>query len=117
MENQINNVAQEEAKEQVLALDVVETVEPLGAEEAKDFSAYAQEYGQKLTDAAGKAQEYLTERFQAAGAKIKELQEKDLSEVAEQAKDYTRKKPLQALAITAAAGFILGVIIRGAGRK
>jgi hypothetical protein len=50
MENQVNNV--EEAKEQIVALDVVEKVEPL-TEETKDFSALAQEYGEKLTAAAG----------------------------------------------------------------
>jgi ElaB/YqjD/DUF883 family membrane-anchored ribosome-binding protein len=114
MENQVNNV--EEAKEQIVALDVVEKVEPL-TEETKDFSALAQEYGEKLTTAAKQAQEYLTERISVAGDKLKELQEKDLSEVAEEAKEYARKKPVQALAISAAAGFILGVIIKSAGRK
>lgn len=115
MENQMKDVAQEEAKE-VLALDIVEKVEPL-TEETKDFTAYAQEYGEKLTATAKQAQEYLTERISIAGDKLKELQEKDLSEVAEEAKEYARKKPVQALALSAAAGFLLGVLIKSAGRK
>ncbi len=115
MENQMNNVAQNEVKE-VLALDVVEKIEPM-TEEAKDFSAYAQEYGEKLSVTAKQAQEYLTARIGVAGDKLKELQEKDLGQVADEAKEYARKKPVQALAISAAAGFLLGVLIKSAGRK
>ena len=115
MENQMNSAAREAAQDQIMALDVVETVEPMQSE-AKDFTVLAQEYGQKLTDAAKQAQTYLTERVNVAGDKLKELQEKDLSEVADQAKDYARNKPVQALAISAAAGFLLGVLIKSARR-
>ena len=47
------------------------------------------------------------------GDKIKELQNADLSEITENAKDYARKNPGQAILISAAAGLLVGLIIRG----
>jgi ElaB/YqjD/DUF883 family membrane-anchored ribosome-binding protein len=44
---------------------------------------------------------------------FKELQNADLGELAENAKEYARQKPGQALLISAAAGLLLGLIIRG----
>lgn len=118
MENQ-NETFTHKPQDDSLALDVVERVEPVHAPQAtatKDFAATAQEYGQKFTAATKQAQEFLTERANMVSDKIKELQEKDLTEVAEQAKDYARQKPMQAIAISAAAGFILGMILRS-GRR
>jgi ElaB/YqjD/DUF883 family membrane-anchored ribosome-binding protein len=51
------------------------------------------------------------------GDKLKELQKADLAEVAENAKDYARKNPGQAILISAAAGLLLGLILRGARRS
>ncbi len=118
MENQQNNFTSDN-QDEVLALDTVEHVEPMTPPvyaANKDFAAVAQDYGQKITDAAKQAQGYLTERANVVGDKIKELQGKDLNEVAEQAKDFARQKPVQAIAISAAAGFILGMILRS-GRR
>jgi ElaB/YqjD/DUF883 family membrane-anchored ribosome-binding protein len=47
------------------------------------------------------------------GDKIKELQNADLAEITENAKDYARKNPGQAILISAAAGLLVGLIIRG----
>jgi len=73
----------------------------------------AQEYGQKITDAATQAKDYVTDKVSVVGDKIKELKNADLGELAENAKDYARTNPGQAILISAAAGLILGLVIRG----
>jgi ElaB/YqjD/DUF883 family membrane-anchored ribosome-binding protein len=50
------------------------------------------------------------------GDKIKDLQNVDINEVANQAKDYARQNPGQAILISAAAGFVLGLLLRGSRR-
>jgi ElaB/YqjD/DUF883 family membrane-anchored ribosome-binding protein len=47
------------------------------------------------------------------GDKVKDLQNADLAEMAENAKDYARKNPGQAILISAAAGLLVGLILRG----
>jgi ElaB/YqjD/DUF883 family membrane-anchored ribosome-binding protein len=78
-----------------------------------DLRMQAQEYGQKLQDAAGKAKDYASEKFAQAGDKFKELQNKDPKEILEDAKEYARQKPGQALLISAAVGLVLGLLLRG----
>jgi ElaB/YqjD/DUF883 family membrane-anchored ribosome-binding protein len=73
----------------------------------------AQEYGQKLTDAASHAKEFVSDKVGVVGEKLKDLQNADLGEVAENAKQYARQNPGQAILISAAAGLLLGLIIRG----
>jgi len=41
------------------------------------------------------------------------LQGKDISEIADEAKDYARKNPGHAILISAAAGLVLGFLLRG----
>jgi ElaB/YqjD/DUF883 family membrane-anchored ribosome-binding protein len=77
------------------------------------LSQTAQEYGQKISDAASNAKDYITDKVSVVGDKFKELQNADLGELAENAKEYARQKPGQALLISAAAGLLLGLIIRG----
>jgi len=84
-----------------------------GAATATALSQTAQEYGQKISDAASHAKDYVTDKVQVVGDKLKDLQNADLGELAENAKDYARKNPGQALLISAAAGLLLGLIIRG----
>jgi ElaB/YqjD/DUF883 family membrane-anchored ribosome-binding protein len=84
-----------------------------GAGSAAALSQTAQEYGQKITDAASQAKDYVADKVQVVGDKLKDLQNADLGELAENAKEYARKKPGQALLISAAAGLLLGLIIRG----
>ena len=45
--------------------------------------------------------------------KIKDLQNVDLGELTENAKDYARNNPGQAILISAAAGLLVGLILRG----
>jgi ElaB/YqjD/DUF883 family membrane-anchored ribosome-binding protein len=73
----------------------------------------AQEYGQKITEAATQAKDYVTDKVSVVGDKIKDLKNADLGELAENAKDYARSNPGQAILISAAAGLILGLVIRG----
>ncbi len=81
-----------------------------------DLNATAQEYGQKLSDAALKAKDFATEKFEQASDKFKELQGKDFSELASDAKEYAKKNPGQTILISAAVGLVLGFILRS-GRK
>ena len=86
---------------------------PAGTGTATALSQTAQEYGQKISDAASTAKDYLSDKVSVVGDKFKELQNADLGELAENAKNYARQKPGQALLISAAAGLLLGLIIRG----
>jgi ElaB/YqjD/DUF883 family membrane-anchored ribosome-binding protein len=76
-------------------------------------SALAQEYGGKISDAASQAKDFVSDKISVVGDKIKDLQNTDFAEMAENAKDYTRKNPGQALLISAAAGLLVGLILRG----
>ena len=82
------------------------------SEYAGDFRAQAQEYGQKLQDAAGKAKDYANEQFAVATDKFKELQQKDPKELVEDAKQYARQKPGQTILISAAVGLVLGFLLK-----
>ncbi|MFN0278079.1 MAG: hypothetical protein ACKVRN_05680 [Pyrinomonadaceae bacterium] len=81
-----------------------------------DLKMQAQEYGQKIQDAASKAQEFVSEKFATAGDKFKEIQGKDPREMIEDAKEFARQKPGQTILISAAVGLVLGLLFRG-GRK
>ena len=77
-----------------------------------DLKMQAQEYGQKLQDVAVKARDYASEKFSQAGDKLKELQDKDPKQIVEDAKQFAREKPGQAILISAAAGLILGLLLK-----
>ena len=83
---------------------------------ATALSQTAQDYGHKIQEAATHAREYVSDKVSVVGDKLKDLQNADLGELAENAKQYARQKPGQALLISAAAGLLLGLIIRG-GRR
>jgi len=50
------------------------------------------------------------------GDKIQDLRNVDYGQIANDAKDYARQNPGQALLIAAAAGFVIGLLVRG-GRR
>ncbi|HEV2800873.1 MAG TPA: hypothetical protein VGW12_10275 [Pyrinomonadaceae bacterium] len=77
----------------------------------------AQEYGQKIADAASTAKDYVSDKISVAGDKFKDLQNVDYRQVAEDAKNYAREKPGQALLISAAAGFLIGLLLRSSNRR
>jgi len=77
----------------------------------------AQEYGQKLTEAATTAKDYVSDKISVAGDKFKDLQNMDYRQVAEDAKNYAREKPGQALLISAAAGFLIGLLLKSSNRR
>jgi ElaB/YqjD/DUF883 family membrane-anchored ribosome-binding protein len=87
-----------------------------GAGTATGLAATAQEYGQKIADAASTAKDYVTDKVSVVGDKITDLRNKDFSEVANDAKEYARQNPGQAILISAAAGLVLGLLIRGSRR-
>ncbi|MGH9871943.1 MAG: hypothetical protein ACRD9S_05680 [Pyrinomonadaceae bacterium] len=76
-------------------------------------SALAHEYGEKISEAASQAKDFVSDKITVVGDKIKDLQNADLGEIAANAKDYARKNPGQAILISAAAGLLLGLILRG----
>lgn len=78
-----------------------------------DLKMQAQEYGQKLQDAAGKAKDFAEEKFAFASEKLKDLQGKDPKELVEDAKEYARQKPGQTILISAAIGLVLGFLLKG----
>ena len=80
---------------------------------ATGLAQTAQEYGGKISEAATQAKDYVTEKVGVVGDKIKELQNADFAEIAENTKEYARKNPGQAILISAAAGLLLGLILRG----
>jgi ElaB/YqjD/DUF883 family membrane-anchored ribosome-binding protein len=84
-----------------------------GAATATGLAQTAQEYGGKITEVAGQARDFVTEKVGVVGEKFKELQNADYAEIAENAKDYARKNPGQAILISAAAGLLIGLILRG----
>ena len=81
-----------------------------------EFEQNARECGRKIADAASRAGDYVSDRVNVVGDKIKDLQGKDFSEIAVEAKDYARRKPGQAMLISAAAGLFLGLLLRGVRR-
>lgn len=72
----------------------------------------AQDYGHKITEAASHARDYVSDKVSVVGEKIKDLQNADLGEMTENAKEYARKNPGQALLISAGIGLVLGLLIR-----
>lgn len=88
-----------------------------GTGTATALASTAQEYGQKIAEAASTAKDYVTDKVSVVGDKLKDLQNVDIGEVATQAKDYARQNPGQAILISAAAGFVLGLLLRSASRR
>lgn len=88
--------------------DKVTTDEFLG-----DLKMQAQEYGQKIQDAAAQAKDFASDKFAQASDKFKEISAKDPKELVEDAKEFARQKPGQTILISAAVGLVLGLILRG----
>jgi ElaB/YqjD/DUF883 family membrane-anchored ribosome-binding protein len=72
----------------------------------------AQPYTDKIADTVSQAKDYLSDKVSTVGGKIKEFATDDLSGMAEKAKDFARQNPGQAILVSAAAGLLLGLIVR-----
>ncbi len=83
---------------------------------ASGITGKAKEYGQTVVDAASQAKDYITDKAGAVGDKLQGLRDVDYQQYANQAKDYARQNPGQALLVAAAAGFVIGLLVRG-GRR
>ena len=108
--------AERELEQSLVPLVPERTDAALGDEYLGDLKMQAQEYGQRLQDAAVKAKDFAGEKFAQAGDKFKELQSKDPKELIEDAKEFARQKPGQTILISAAIGLVLGFLLKG-GRK
>lgn len=78
-----------------------------------DLKMQAQQYGEKLQDAAGKARVFAEEKAAWASDKFKEISNKDPKELVEDAKEFARQKPGQTILISAAIGLVLGFLLKG----
>lgn len=78
-----------------------------------EIKAQAEEYGQKIQDAALKAKDFANDKFVQASDKFKEISNKDPKELIEDAKEYARQKPGQTILISAAVGLVLGLLLKG----
>ena len=90
-----------------------------GAATAPDkagIAAKAKEYGQTVADAATQAKDYIADKASVVGDKFQDLRNKDYSQIADEAKDSARQNPGQALLVAAAAGFVIGLLVRS-GRR
>lgn len=84
-----------------------------GPSEGTGAATALSQTGQKISEAATQAKDYVSDKVAVVGDKLKELQNADFGEMAENAKDYARRNPGQAILISAAAGLVLGLILRG----
>lgn len=73
----------------------------------------AHEYVDKISDAVIQAKDYVGDKVGTVSEKVKDFASNDLSGLAEKAKDYARENPAQAILVSAAAGMLLGMIVRG----
>jgi ElaB/YqjD/DUF883 family membrane-anchored ribosome-binding protein len=79
---------------------------------ATALSQTAQDYGKKVTEVATQAKDYVADKVQVVGDKLKDLQNADLGQIADNAKDYARRNPGQAILISAGVGLLLGLLVR-----
>src|SRR5438552_579405 len=80
---------------------------------ATNLAHNASDYVDRASEVAGQAKEFVTGKVTQVGERIRELGNKDLGELAENAKSFARKNPGQAILISAAAGLLLGLLVRG----
>lgn len=83
---------------------------------ASGIAGKAKEYGQTVVDAASQAKDYLSDKAGPVVDRLQDLRNVDYQQYATQAKDYARQNPGQALLVAAAAGFVIGLLVRG-GRR
>jgi ElaB/YqjD/DUF883 family membrane-anchored ribosome-binding protein len=77
-----------------------------------DIKMQAQEYGQKIQDAASRARDFANDKFAQAGDKFKEISDRDPKELLDDAKEFARQKPGQTILISAAVGLVLGLLLK-----
>lgn len=104
--------AEKELEQSLVPIVPDPNAERLDDEFLGDLKMQAQEYGQKLQDAAGKAKVFAEEKAAWAGDKFKELQNKDPKEIIEDAKEFARQKPGQTILISAAIGLVIGFLLK-----
>ncbi|NNE98634.1 MAG: DUF883 family protein [Pyrinomonadaceae bacterium] len=104
--------AEKELEQSLIPVTDENADEKLDDEYLGDLKMQAQEYGQKLQDAAEKAKDFAEEKLARAGDKFNELKEKDPKEIVEDAKDYAKKNPGQTILISAAVGLLVGFLIK-----
>ncbi len=77
---------------------------------ATSLAQTAQEYAGKVSDVAVQAKDYVTDKVSVVSDKIKEM---DFAVLTDNAKEYARQNPGQAILISAGVGLILGLLVRG----
>ena len=92
--------------------NLTQTPADFGQQTADDLGQEAQPYTDKIADTVSQAKDYLSDKVSTVGGKIKEFATDDLGGMAEKAKDFARQNPGQAILVSAAAGLLLGLIVR-----
>jgi len=110
-ENEVEK-AEKELEQSLVPVTDETADEKLDDEYLGDLKMQAQEYGQKIQDAAEKAKDYAEEKLARAGDKFNELKEKDPKEMVEDAKEYAKNNPGQTILISAAVGLFLGFLLK-----
>jgi ElaB/YqjD/DUF883 family membrane-anchored ribosome-binding protein len=80
---------------------------------AEGLTAAAHKYTDKISEAATQAKDFVSDKASIVNEKIKEFANNDLGALAEKAKDFARANPGQAILVSAAAGLLLGLFVRG----
>ena len=105
--------AEKELEQSLVPVEPVEdTYRVTDDEYLGDLKMQAQEYQQKFQDAAARAKDFAGEKFAQASDKFKELSNKEPKELIEEAKEFARQKPAQAIVVSAAVGLILGLLLK-----
>ena len=104
--------AEKELEQSLMPITDESAGEKLDDEYLGDLKMQAQEYGQKIQDAAEKAKDFAEEKLAQAGDKFNELKEKDPKELVDDAKEYAKKNPGQTILISAAIGLVIGALLR-----
>ena len=112
MTNEFETEVKKAEAELEQSLVPVTPAEKLDDEYLGDWKMQAQEYQQRMQDAAGKAKDFANEKFTQASDKFKEISSKDPKELVEDAKEFARQKPGQTILISAAVGLIIGFLLK-----
>jgi ElaB/YqjD/DUF883 family membrane-anchored ribosome-binding protein len=93
-------------------LSEAEQRQPSEIEISTTLDDRAKGYGAMIAEAASSAKDYVADKVSVIGDKLADLKNTDIKEVSNQAKDYARQNPGQAILISVASGFIMGLLAR-----
>lgn len=106
-------IEENDAQKGIVKMETTNMNDEANRDFGSEVRAQAEDFGRRINEAATRAREFASEKFAEAENKFNELKGKDPRELVEDAKEYTRQNPGQALLITAAVGVVLGMLLKG----